>query len=99
MITDEIKQNIIKELGIASLPAEKAEEIMTKLEQNIERSLTLEALDLLTVADQQEFMKIAEIESDEKIRSFLESKISNLDSLAKAVAESVVEEFKKLSIA
>jgi len=97
MITEEIKQNIIKELGLDEFPAEKAEEIMTKLEQNIERSLTLEVLDLLTVENQQEFMKIAETESDQEIKSFLESKIPNFDSLVKAVAESVVKEFKDLS--
>jgi len=97
MITEEIKKNIIKELGLESLSAEKAEEVMTKLEQNIERSLTLEILDLLNVGDQQEFMKIAETESDEDVKSFLESKIPNFDSLTKAVAESVVKEFKDFS--
>jgi len=94
MITKEIKQNIIKELGIESLPSEKAEEIMTKLEQSIERALTLEVLDLLTVDDQQEFMKIAEAENNENIMAFLRLKLPNLDSLTKAVAESVVKEFK-----
>jgi hypothetical protein len=97
MITEEIKKNIIKELGLENFSAEKAEEVMTKLEQNIERNLTLEVLDLLTLDDQQEFMKIAETESDEDVKSFLETKISNFDSLAKAVAESVVKEFKDLA--
>jgi len=97
MITEEIKQNIIKELGLESLSAEKAEEVMTRLEQNIERSLTLEILDLLNVEDQQEFMKIAETESDEAIKSFIDTKVLNFDSLAKAVAESVVKEFKNFS--
>jgi len=97
MITEEIKENIIKELGLKNFSAEKSEEVMTKLEQNIERSLTLEVLDLLTLDDQQEFMKIAETESDEDVKSFLETKISNFDSLAKAVAESVVKEFKDLA--
>ena len=97
MITKEIKQSIIKELGLENLSEEKAEEIMTKLEQNIERALTLEILDLLTVDDQQEFMKIAETENNEDIMSFLKLKLPNLDFLTKAVAESVVKEFKDFS--
>ena len=97
MITEEIKQNIIKELGLESLPAEKAEEVMAKLEQNLERVLTLEVLDLLSVDDQQEFMEIAEKENEENTKSFLELKIPNLDYLIKAVAESVVKEFKDFS--
>jgi hypothetical protein len=96
MITEEIKQNIIKELGLANLPAEKAEEIMAKLEKNIERTLTLEVLDLLK-EDQVEFIKIAESGNDEEAKAFLETKIPNLDSLTKAVAESVVKEFKDFS--
>jgi len=94
MITEEIKQNIKRELGIENLPTEKAEEVMTKLEQNIERALALEILDLLKKEDHPEFIKISETESDEEVKSFLESKIPNLDFLIKAVAESVVKEFK-----
>lgn len=94
MIKEQIKQNIIKELGIENLSEEKAEEVIARLEENIQRTLVLEALDLLKVDDQQEFLEIIKTKNDEKIFSFLESRIANFDFLIKAVAESVIKEFK-----
>lgn len=94
MITEKNKQNIIKELGIENLPAEKAKEIMERLEENIQRKVVLEVLDLLSQADQKIVEELIKNEDNKKIQEFLSEKIPILDSLIKVVAESVVKEFK-----
>jgi hypothetical protein len=97
MITEELKQNIIKELGIENLADEKIAEVMEKLEENIQRSLVLEILDLLGSQDQQELNAIIETGDNSKIQAFLEAKIPSLQSLIEAVAKSAVKEFKDLT--
>jgi len=94
MIEEQIKQNIIKELGIGNLSAKKAEEVMVKLEENMRKILVLEVLDLLRTDDQQELMSIIETKNDKKVFSFLESKIVNFSSLIRVIAVSAVKEFK-----
>lgn len=97
MITEEIKQNIIKELGIENLSSEKAQEIMERLEKNIQRTVVLEILDLLSQQDQQSLNVIFESGDNAKVQSFLQEKVAGLDSLIAAVAKSVVAEFKIMS--
>jgi len=97
MVTEEIKQNIIRELGIENLSKEKADEVMEKLEGNIQRTLILEILDLLNLQDQQELNAIIESGDNAKVQDFLESKIAGLKSLIKAVAQSAVKEFKAMA--
>ena len=96
MINEEIKQNIITELGLGKLSAEKADEIMVKLEENIQRKVVLEILSSLNPEDQKELIKIIEHESDQDISAFLAGKISMpvIESLIKSTAESAVKEFK-----
>jgi hypothetical protein len=97
MITEEIKQEIIKELGIENLPGQKAAEVMEKLEENIQRALVLEILDLLSPQDQKELNTLIETGDNSKIQAFLEVKIPSLQSLIEAVAKSAVKEFKDLT--
>jgi len=97
MINNQIKQNIIKELGIENLSPEKSQEVMERLEENIQRTVILEILDLLNPQDQQSLNVILESGDNEKIQKFLEEKVPGFDSLVKAVAQSAVAEFKALS--
>ncbi len=96
MIIDEVKQNIIAELGLEKLPREKADEVMTKLEENIQRKVVLEILELLKPEDQKELIKIVEPGNNQNISSFLADKIPMdvVESLIKAISESFVKEFK-----
>jgi hypothetical protein len=97
MITEEIKQEIIKELGIENLSDQKATEVMEKLEENIQRSLVLEILDLLNPQNQKELNALIETGDNSKIQAFLEDKIPGLQSLIDAVAKSAIKEFKDLT--
>lgn len=94
MITEEIKQNIIKELGMENIPMQKVEKVMQTLEENIQRTLVLEILNLLNLEDQKELNKILESEDGVKITEFLQGKVPNLNPLIEKVAKSVVAEFK-----
>lgn len=97
MITAQIRQNIITELGIQNLPPQKADQVMEKLEENIQRTLVLEILDLLSPQDQRELNLISESGDESKIQAFLNAKVPGLESLIDAVAKSVVKEFKDLT--
>ncbi|HQK63778.1 MAG TPA: hypothetical protein PLF16_01355 [Candidatus Staskawiczbacteria bacterium] len=97
MITEELKQIVIKELGIENLSDQKAAEVMEKLEENIQRSLVLEILDLLNPQDQKELNTLIETGDNSKIQAFLEDKIPSLQSLIDAVAKSAVKEFRDLT--
>jgi len=94
MIDNQIKKNIISKLGIEKLPQDKIGKIMKKLEENIQRKVVLEILDLLKKEDQEEIINLIEINDDKRISSFLSEKIPVIDSLIKATAEAVVREFK-----
>jgi hypothetical protein len=97
MITEELKQNIIKELGLENLSDQKAADVMERLEENIQRSLVLEILDLLSPQDQKELNTLIETGDNSKMQAFLEDKIPSLQSLVDAVAKSSVKEFKDLT--
>jgi hypothetical protein len=95
MISGQLKNDVIFYLGLAKLPKNKAENILIKLENNIQRTLSLEVLSLLSEENQIEFDKIVKSEDKEKIKSFLSQKIPFIDSLTKVVAQSIVKEFKR----
>jgi Mg/Co/Ni transporter MgtE len=98
MLDEETKKNIIAELGIEKLSPEKVGEVMAKLEEQIQRKVVLEILDLLNEEDRRELIEITEPGSGRNISEFLSEKVpmSVVNSLVKAAAESVVKEFKRL---
>ena len=77
------------------MPPEKAEEIMARLEENIQRKVVLEILDLLSPKDQQKVQSF--IDDNKKISAFLSKKILNLDSLVKTIAKSAAKDFKNFT--
>jgi Mg/Co/Ni transporter MgtE len=96
MLDEQTKKKIIVELEIEKLPPEKAEGVMVKLEENIQRKVVLEILDLLNEDDRKKLIEITEPGSDGNLSLFLSDKIpmSVINSLIKAAAQSVVKEFK-----
>ena len=96
MLDEQTKKYIISELGIESLSPAQAEETMAKLEENIQRKVVIEILDLLSAEDRDALIKITEPGSDESLVKFMSDKIpmSVIKSLITATAESVVREFK-----
>ena len=91
MDTQKIKQSIIEELGLGSLPEEKQTELLTAMTESVLKRITIKTLELLSEEDRAEFDKLRETDEPDKITEFLRTKISNYD----AMVEGVVREFKE----
>ena len=91
-----IDENIISALGLEDLSAEKANEVVIQLEENIQRKIVVEILDLLNEVDQKKVSSLLAQEDGEAVSDFLSEKIPAhiMDPLIQATAESVVKEFK-----
>jgi hypothetical protein len=89
---NKVKKDIISKLDIEGLPKKKIDKITKQLEEHIQRKLVLEVLNLLKIEDRKKLEKL--IGDNKKISIFLQEKIPTIGSLIKAVAESVVKEFK-----
>jgi len=81
-------ENIISHLGLEHLDPAKQEETLLRIGKIIYQAIMLRVVDLLNEEDQKEFEKIidaegGEGEKGEAMISFLKSKISNLDEIAK----------------
>jgi hypothetical protein len=83
-----INNNIIKILGIDTLPIEQQKETMEKLGAIVYQEVMLRALDAMTDEDKDEFEKLIEKDpSPEAMFTFLSQKVPNLDAIAKEEAE------------
>ena len=99
MTKKETKQNIIKELGIQNLSSKKIDNILAKLEKNIQRKIVLTVLENFTDEQKEAFDKVLKIKSKKKTDEFISSTIPNMQEFIKNVAVATIEEFKKLSVA
>ena len=89
MITGLLNINLVKELGLDSLPAAQKELLIKQMLEVVESRINLKVLSLLTDEQKKELDKILNSESD--MIKFLRDKISNFDVL---VAETIAN-FKK----
>ncbi|MDP1845569.1 MAG: DUF5663 domain-containing protein [Candidatus Moranbacteria bacterium] len=91
-----LQQTIIDELGLGDLPEERKAQILVDLLELVLKRLYMETMDRLTKEDQQELMKMLEEKSDqEKVESFLRSKISDYDEFVKKVVSELKDELKE----
>jgi len=91
------KENIIKELGLESLPEEKKMEILLNVGRIIQQNIILRILDeLKDEKDKDEFDELLGKKGDDEqaVTEFLQSKIPNLDEI---VNEEIVK-FKQESV-
>ena len=89
MIIELLNINLVKELGLDSLPQEKKAQLVSQMLEVVESRINLEVLSILTEAEKKELDKV--LDSDGDMIQFLRSKIPNFDLL---VAETIAN-FKK----
>lgn len=91
LLTDEQKNSLFSELGLANLPNEKKEELMTQMIDTVLNRIFSRVLPSLSKEDTQalEDMGLRE-DGDSAIGSYLVSKVPNLD----AIAQEEVEKFR-----
>ncbi|KKT00445.1 MAG: hypothetical protein UV76_C0010G0020 [Candidatus Nomurabacteria bacterium GW2011_GWA2_43_15] len=89
MIVELLNINLVKELGLDSLPPEKKNLLIDQMLEVIESRINLEVLSILTEEQKKELDKV--LDSDGDMVEFLRDKIPNFDLL---VAETIAN-FKK----
>ena len=81
MNNQEIRDVLINELGIESLPEEAQNEVVAKVGDIILKSLTLAILDKLSIEARAEFEHISEKGDEVLIQEFLNDNVPNLSTL------------------
>lgn len=81
--------NLIKELGLDSLPKEQQQKMLEQMMEVVEKRLNARILSLLSDDEKEEFDKI--LSSGGDVAGFLRGKIANLD----AITAEVVANFKQ----
>ena len=91
-----LQQTIIEELGLGDLPEERKAQILVDLLELVLKRLYMETMDKLTKEEQQELMNMLEEKADqEKVESFLRSKITDYDEFVKKVVSELKDELKE----
>ncbi|MDQ1284177.1 MAG: hypothetical protein QG620_525 [Patescibacteria group bacterium] len=87
----QLQNTLIEELGLASLPPEKQEELLVKMTEVVLKRIFVETMEKLPEADQEEYSKLIDANAaPEEVEKFLTEKIPNYDEMVKKV----VEDFK-----
>ncbi len=88
-------RDLIKELGLGeNLTQEDKDAIMVQLADSLLKRLVLRVYDRLNEKDQEEFDKLTEEGDAEKINSFLENKIPDLDEMRDGIVDELVAEMR-----
>ena len=89
MITELLNINLVKELGLDSLPQEKKAALINQMMEVVESRINLEVLSTLTEDEKKELDKV--LDSNGDMIAFLKEKIPNFELM---VAETIAN-FKK----
>lgn len=91
----QIEQDILKELGIDSLPAERQEEVLTAMTEAVLKRLMLRLIGAMSEEQRKEFQAIADAGEQEKISQFLSANVPNYETLIKEEAISFKKDMQK----
>ncbi|MEA1929839.1 MAG: hypothetical protein U9M92_03105 [Patescibacteria group bacterium] len=93
----ELTELVITNLGQRELTTVEQGGLVQRLVSNSSRRINLAVLNKLSEAEHKELLQLAEEGNREKVRTFLQGKISNLNQLIKQTVIGTVEEFKGLT--
>lgn len=96
MNNQELRDILIKELGIGELPEEAQEEIVTKLGDVILKSLTVAIFEKLSNDARIEFERISEKGDHVLIQEFLEENIPDLHALMEEEVKRTLQNFAEI---
>ncbi|MDR3558792.1 MAG: hypothetical protein P4L62_03125 [Candidatus Pacebacteria bacterium] len=92
----DLQKTLIDELGLASLPQEKQEELLVKMTEVVLKRIFVETMEKLSETDQETYAKmIDENTPPEELEKFLMEKIANYDELVKKVVDGFRAEMLK----
>lgn len=98
MITQkELRQIILKDLEIGSLPLDIQDKILEKLGSNILKRLVLVILKNLPEEMKVEFEKLSEGGDEIKLREFFKNTIPNFEELTQKTIKETIDEYKEIT--
>jgi hypothetical protein len=87
------RQDAVAKLGIENIPEEEQSQIIEKLEENIARRINIAIVERLNETDRE---VLASLSDEQNLEKFVRSKLEDLDTLMKTVAEQTIEEFLRI---
>lgn len=96
MNNQELREILIKELGIGGLPEEAQDEIVAKLGEVILKSLTVAIFEKLSGDARTEFERVSEKGDHALIQDFLEENIPDLHALMEEEVKKTLQNFAEL---
>ena len=96
MRNQELRDILIKELGIGELPEEAQDEIVVKLGEVILKSLTIAIFDKLPAEARVEFEKISAKGDHALIQEFLEENIPDMHTLMKEEIRRTLQNYAEM---
>lgn len=97
MDLQELKQTIMKEIGIVALPSDIQDKILEKLGSNIIKRLTLAILKNLPEEARPEFEKISASGDEIKLQEFFKNTIPNFEELTQKTIKETIDEYKEIA--
>ncbi len=96
---DQIMADIVRELGLESLPQEKKEEMLAKIGELLMKQIFLETMDRLGEEGATEYERLMESNPEQSaIESFLNEKIPGYNELIAKIVEDFKKEMKEAII-
>lgn len=92
---DNIRETLIKELGLATLEPEKQDEIVIALGEQIMQRAIMSVLDTLPEDKRTKFITISESGSAEDMQKLLTDNVPNLEEIVQREIKNRIETFKK----
>jgi succinate dehydrogenase flavin-adding protein (antitoxin of CptAB toxin-antitoxin module) len=95
MENQELREILIKELGLEGLPAEAQDEVVVKLGEIILKSVTIAIYEKLSPDARAEFDKITEENDPSLIQRFLDEHVPDMQGLMEAEIKRTLQDFNK----
>jgi hypothetical protein len=93
----ELKEIIIKEIGLVALPPDVQDKILEKLGGNIVKRLTLAVLKNLPEEARPEFEKLSDSGDEIKLQEFFKKTIPNFEELTQKTIKETIDEYKEIA--
>lgn len=92
----QFQKKLIEDLGLASLPAEKQQELVAKMTEVFLKRVFVESMEKLNVEDKKIYSQMIEEKSSlDKIDEFLEEKIANYSQMVLDISQKFKEEMNQ----
>lgn len=94
---EEIKNSILNELGLSSLPDNYKDEFLSRLGEGLIKRITAAVLEKLPERLRGEFEALSKAGDNDKMHQFLKDSIPNIDEITQRELKEGIEEFKNIA--